>query len=489
MALALSLHFDATASRAVRGIWSALAAAGVSRDMLDLGYPPHVTLLVLDDETHAKRLQAGLGELAPLVPHELQLAEVRQFPENSVVWIECLGDLAPLHRVAADLVPPESINPHYRPGAWTPHMTLQVAGDARRALELARPAWRPTSAFPVKLEVASFPPPLALGGVDVGWASVRRSGWLPVGDGHQLYWEDAGNPDGVPALILHGGPGSGFSASARRFFDPRRYRVIGFDQRNAGRSTPSAAEADVDLSTNTTAHLVADIERLRLHFGVDRWVIHGSSWGATLGLAYAEAHPERVRAMALAGVTTTRRSEIDWLYRGLAPLFPAEWERFRAGVPAGTPEDGMIAAYHALLFDADPLVRERAARAFHDWDHASASVNAQAGRPSDRADPRYMLARGRIVTHYFRHGAWLEEGQLLQAADRLAGIPGVLVQGRLDLQGPLVTAWELARAWPGARLVVVEGAGHSTGDDGMAEAIVAALDSIVAQEKRPRSRG
>jgi proline iminopeptidase len=304
------------------------------------------------------------------------------------------------------------------------------------------------------------------------------SGWLEVGDGHALYWEEAGNPEGVPALILHGGPGSGFSPSARQFFDPARYRIICFDQRNAGRSRPSAADADVDLSTNTTAHLIADIERLRVFFGVDRWVIYGGSWGTTLGLAYAEAFPSRVRAMVFAGVTTTRRSEIDWLYRGMAPLCPEEWERFRAGVPADVPDEGLVAAYNALMFDADATVRDRAARDFHDWDNASVSVTRQAGRPSDRSDPVRMLSRGRIVTHFFRHAAWLEEGALLAGAGALRGIPGVLVQGRLDLQGPLVTAWELAKAWPDARLVIVDGAGHSTGDGGMTEAIVAALDTF-----------
>lgn len=308
-----------------------------------------------------------------------------------------------------------------------------------------------------------------------------RTGWLAVGDGHELYWEEAGNPEGLPALILHGGPGSGFSASSRRFFDPTRYRIIGFDQRNAGKSRPSAAEPDVDLSTNTTAHLVADIERLRELFGVTRWVIYGGSWGTTLGLAYAEAYPAQVRAMVFGGVTTTRRSEIDWLYRRMAPLYPAEWERFQAGVPVGTPEDGLVAAYNELMFDADPAVRDKAARDFHDWDNAAVSVTAQVGRPSDRVDPRRMLARGRIVTHFFRHAAWLEEGALLAGAGALKGIPGVLVQGRLDLQGPLVTAWELARAWPDARLVVIDGAGHSTGDGGMTEAIVAALDGFAGE--------
>lgn len=303
-------------------------------------------------------------------------------------------------------------------------------------------------------------------------------GWLDVGDGHELYWEEAGARDGVPALILHGGPGSGFSPTTRRFFDPDRYRIIGFDQRNAGRSRPSAAEPDVDLSTNTTAHLVGDIERLRAHFGVERWVIFGMSWGTTLGLAYAEQHPQRVRAMVFAGVTTTRRSEIDWLYRRMAPLLPEEWERFRAGVPTGTPDEALVGAYNDLMFDANPEVRAKAARDFHDWDNAAVSANQQRGRPSDGADPARMLSRGRIVTHYFRHAAWLEEGALLAGAGALAGIPGVLVQGRMDLQGPLLTAWELSRAWPGARLEVIDGAGHSSGDAGMTEAIVAALDGF-----------
>lgn len=306
------------------------------------------------------------------------------------------------------------------------------------------------------------------------------SGWLAVGEGNEIWWQEAGNPEGVPALILHGGPGSGFSASTRRFFDPQRYRIIGFDQRGCGRSTPHAAGEGVDFSVITTAHMVADIERLRAHFGVDRWVIYGGSWGATLGLAYAEAHPAQVAAMVLGGVTTTRRREIDWLYRGLAPLYPAEWERFVAGVPADTPEGGLVAAYNALLFDADPAVRDKAARDFHDWDNASASVTAQAGRASDGVDPARLLARSRIVTHVFRHAAWMEEGHLLANAHRLQGIPGVLVHGRLDLQGPLVTAWELARAWPEAKLVVIDGAGHSAGDAGMAEAITAALDGFAS---------
>lgn len=301
------------------------------------------------------------------------------------------------------------------------------------------------------------------------------SGPLDVGDGNRIWWEEAGAPDGVPALILHGGPGSGFSAKARRFFDPSRFRIVGFDQRGCGRSTPHASEEGVDFTVNTTAHLIGDIEALRKYLGVERWVIYGASWGTTLGLAYAETYPERVAGMVFAGVTTTRRSEIDWLYRGLAPLFPEEWARFRAGVPAGTPEDRMIAAYNDLLFHTDPAVREKAAWDFDAWDNASASVTPVA-REVPRSEINRVLGRARIVTHFFRHAAWLDEGALLKGASRLKGIPGVLVQGRLDLQGPLVTAWELARAWPDAELKVIEGAGHSSSDAGMEAAIVAALD-------------
>ncbi len=316
-----------------------------------------------------------------------------------------------------------------------------------------------------------------MAGYPVGEA--RSTGWLPVGDGHELYWEEAGNPDGVPALILHGGPGSGFSESMRRVFDPAKYRIIGFDQRGSRRSRPSAAEPGADLSTNTTWHLVEDIERLRVFFGVERWVLFGMSWGTTLGLAYAETYPDRVAAMGFAGVTMTRGEEIDWLYRGIAPLFPAEWQSFVASAPSGTPETALIAAYSDMMFAADAQVREAAARAFHDWDNASVSANPSAGLPSEGVPMERLLSRGRIVTHYFRHLGWLEPGQILRDSGRIRHIPTVLVQGRLDLQGPLNTAWELKRAFPEAELRIIEGAGHSSGDAGMTEALVEAFDHFV----------
>ena len=257
----------------------------------------------------------------------------------------------------------------------------------------------------------------------------------------------------------------------RRLFDPSAYRIVQLDQRGCGRSTPHASDPDVDLSANTTEHLLGDLERLRTHLAVERWLVFGVSWGSTLALAYAERHPARVSALVLAGVTMTRRSEIDWLYRGIAPLLPEAWERFAAGAPAGRDGD-LVEAYHALLHDPDPAVRERAARDWHDWEAASLSSEPDAEPPAAWADPAYRLARARIVTHYFRNAAWLEDGVLLRGAAALAGIPGVMVHGRLDLQAPLATAWELARAWPDGRLVVVDGAGHSARDAGMTAALL-----------------
>jgi len=306
----------------------------------------------------------------------------------------------------------------------------------------------------------------------------RSSGWLEVGDGHAVYWEEAGNPDGVPALILHGGPGSGFTATTRRFFDPDRYRIIGFDQRNAGRSRPSAAEPAVDLRGNTTWNLIGDIERLREFFGVERWVLYGASWGVTLGLAYAEAHPDRVQAAVFAGVTTTRQSEIDWLYLGMREVLPEQWAAFRAGVPIDVADDALVAGYNALMFDGDPAVREKAALDFHLLEGAMVLSEPGGRWPVQWDDAAYRLQRGRIVTHYFRHAAWLEDQQLLAGATRLAGIPAVLVQGLMDPQAPPHTAQELAAAWPGSELVLIGGEGHATSGTGMSDAIVAALDGF-----------
>ncbi|MBG0816475.1 alpha/beta fold hydrolase [Planomonospora sp. ID82291] len=325
-------------------------------------------------------------------------------------------------------------------------------------------------------------------------------GHLDTGDGHLVYWEACGNPAGKPALVVHGGPGAGCTPNQRRGFDPERYRVILFDQRNCGRSLPHAADPATDLTANTTAHLVADMERLREHLGVDRWLLYGGSWGSTLMLAYAQAHPERVSEMVVCGVTMTRRSEIDWLYRGVGRFFPEQWERFRDGASAagrgdrslnrpdglnhpGDPDDpdglfGLLAAYARLVADPDPAVRAKAAHDWTAWEDTviSLEVNGKPDAYSDRP-PADLLALVRICSHYFSNAAWLEEGVLLREAHRLAGIPGVLIHGRFDLGSPLRTAWQLARAWPEARLVVVEDSGH-TGSGTMGKAVRAALDGF-----------
>ncbi|MCM2578031.1 prolyl aminopeptidase [Streptomyces meridianus] len=288
-----------------------------------------------------------------------------------------------------------------------------------------------------------------------------ETGMLDVGDGNLVYWELCGNPDGKPAVVVHGGPGSGCRATARQWFDPDRYRVVLFDQRGCGRSTPHASDPATGLRHNTTWHLVADMERLREHLGIDRWLLYGYSWGSTLGLAYAEQHPERVSEMVISGVTTSRRSEIDWLYRGARRFFPEEWERFLAGAP-GTPRDGdVVGAYARLTGHPDPVVRARAAADWCAWEDAVLSGETKgASSPYGDRPSAARMALVRICAHYFSHGAWLEEGALLRDAGRLAGIPGVLVHGRLDVSAPLGTAWDLARAWPDARLVVVDDAGH-----------------------------
>ncbi|ATU91933.1 prolyl aminopeptidase [Phyllobacterium zundukense] len=308
------------------------------------------------------------------------------------------------------------------------------------------------------------------------------SGLLDVGDGNRMYWAVFGDPDGMPAVVLHGGPGSGHSVRSTRLFDPAAYRIIVFDQRGCGRSTPHASDPAIDLSVNTTAHLLGDLECLRQYLGVDRWLVFGVSWGCTLGLAYAMQNRDRVAALVLAGVTTTRRSEIDWLYRQLAPLFPEQWKRFRSGVPEHERDGDLVAAYYHLLKHPDPTICAKAAEDWHDWEAASISIDPNA-KPSPKwSDATYRMARARIVTHYFHHNAWLEDGILLKQASSLNGIPGVMVQGRLDLEAPLVTAWELSQVWKDGELVVVNNAGHSPSDPGMSEAIIAATDRFARHD-------
>ena len=288
-------------------------------------------------------------------------------------------------------------------------------------------------------------------------------GLLEVGGGTAVYWETCGNPRGKPALVLHGGPGSGCSAAFRRFFHPDAYLLVLFDQRNCGRSTPHAADPGTDLAGNTTASLIADIELLRERLDVDRWLVFGGSWGSTLALAYAEAQPTRVSELILFGVTTGRHAEFDWTFRGgLARFFPEPWERLRAAAPDAERGGDVVEAYHRLLNDPDPSVRRRAAEAWCLWESAIAARPPTAGLAERFRDPAYAFAFARIVTHYVRHNAWLEDGVLLRGASALADTPGILVHGRLDLQAPIANAWELRGVWPRAELVIVDDAGHGT---------------------------
>ncbi|MEM1047945.1 MAG: prolyl aminopeptidase [Pseudomonadota bacterium] len=303
-----------------------------------------------------------------------------------------------------------------------------------------------------------------------------RSGHLDVGNGYSLYFECCGAPRGKPALVLHGGPGSGVSPSHRRLFDPTAYEIILFDQRGCGRSTPSAAVDLAALNANTTHHLIADIERLRTHLGIETWLVFGGSWGTTLALAYAEAHPDRVTELVLAGVATTRRSEIDWLYGHVGFLLPEAFARFRAGAPEGEPGFGLVEAYAKRLQSPDPAIHDRAAQDWCAWELAVIEAEAEAEPATRWRDPDFRRCFARIVTHYFAHDAWFDDNALIDNVGRLTDIPGVLIHSRLDLATPLATAWTLAQVWPASELVLLEGGLHSASETRMADAIVAATD-------------
>ncbi len=308
-------------------------------------------------------------------------------------------------------------------------------------------------------------------------------GMLDVGDGNRLYWETCGNPRGKPAVVLHGGPGSGCSPWHRRLFDPSAYRVVLFDQRNCGRSTPHASAPDTDLASNNTANLIADIERLRRHLGIERWLVFGGSWGSTLALAYAESWPNRVTEIILFGVTTGRRMEFDWLFRGgVAVLFPENWDRLRAGLPAADRAGDIVEAYSRLLNDPDPAIRQQAALAWCTWESATPAWPPAHGLSPRFRDPAYAMAFARIVTHYVRHNAWLEDGSLLRDAGAIAGISGIMVNGRFDLQAPIGWAWDLKRAWPGARLVIVDDAGHDASNAGITRELIHATIQFASRQ-------
>jgi proline iminopeptidase len=302
------------------------------------------------------------------------------------------------------------------------------------------------------------------------------SGLLGVGDGHRVYWETAGSPTGTPALWLHGGPGSGASPGSRRLFDPTAYRAVLFDQRGCGRSLPLADHSDVDLTTNTTAHLVHDIERLRTHLGIDRWIVAGGSWGVTLALAYAQAHPERVIAMVLGAVTSGTRRETDWITREMRRVFPREWDAFAAFVPEPDRHGDLCAAYARLLADPDPHLTDLAAEHWCAWEDTHVSLTPDSEPDLSLRDRAFQQVFARLVTHYWSNGCFLADGQIAANLHRIKDTPAVLIHGRCDVSGPLDTAWDLHRAWPASRLIVLEDTGHR--GDTMTAATVEALDEF-----------
>lgn len=307
-------------------------------------------------------------------------------------------------------------------------------------------------------------------------------GLLAVGDGHEVYWEECGNPAGRPVVFVHGGPGGGCGPDQRRYFDPEKYRIVLFDQRGCGRSLPHASDPAADLSTNTTWHLVADMEALREQLAIDTWQVFGGSWGSTLSLAYAQTHPTRVTELVLRGIFTLRKTEIDWFYQdGASHLFPDVWEEYLAQIPAAERND-LVAAYHRRLFDADASVHVPAAVAWTVWEHSTVRlIPDAAGIAEARANEAAAVAFARIENHYFTNGGFMEDGQLIRdAAEKLAGIPGVIVQGRYDVCTPARTAWDLHRAWPEARFEMIPNAGHSSDEPGIIDALIRATDRFAA---------
>ena len=302
-----------------------------------------------------------------------------------------------------------------------------------------------------------------------------RSGRLDVGDGHELYWELCGNPEGQPVVFLHGGPGAGCSTDHRRQFDPERYNILLFDQRGSGRSTPHAG-----LEANTTWHLVDDIERLRAMLGVDTWLVYGGSWGSTLALAYAQAHPGRAAGLILRGIFLMQQPELDWLYQdGASRIFPDKWDAFLEPIPEAERHD-MAAAYHRRLTDPDPDVRMRAAKAWSGWEAETVTLLPNEKVVATHTSDDFAIAIARIENHYMVNRGWLEDGQLLRDAPRLRDIPGVIVQGRYDCCTPPAAAWALHKAWPEAVLHIVPDGGHMYDEPGVLDGLVRATDAFAA---------
>jgi proline iminopeptidase len=299
-----------------------------------------------------------------------------------------------------------------------------------------------------------------------------RTGFLKVSDRHTIYFEESGNPNGKPAVFFHGGPGGGSDPKQRTFFNPREYRIVLFDQRGCGKSTPYAC-----LDENTTWDLVADAEKLREHLGIDRWLVFGGSWGSTLALAYAQSHPNRVTEMVLRGIFLLRKQDIDWFYqRGASAIYPDAWEPYEAAIPPEERKD-YLDAYYRRLTSPDKATQLAAARAWSVWEGSTSKLYPDEKMASDYGTDAFALAFARIECHYFRHGGFFEvDGQLLRDVGKIRHIPAVIVQGRYDVVCPMEGAWALHRAWPEADLFVVPDAGHSAFEPGISRALVAATD-------------
>lgn len=300
----------------------------------------------------------------------------------------------------------------------------------------------------------------------------RRGGFLDVGSGHRLYWEESGRADGVPVVFLHGGPGAGASPVHRQFFDPSHYRIVIFDQRGAGRSTPLGG-----LEANTTPDLVEDIERLRIHLGVERWIVFGGSWGSTLALAYAEHHPERCLALVLRGIFLGRPHEVDWFLHGIRNIFPEPWREFAHFIPEAERGD-LLGAYHRRLVDPDPTVHLPAARRWSVYEGSCSTLAPNPALVADFASDRVALGLARIEAHYFVNRLFLPDGFLLANVGRIRHLPAVIVQGRYDAVCPAVSADDLHRAWPEAEYHVVSDAGHSAFEPGIRSRLVAAMEGF-----------
>lgn len=302
-----------------------------------------------------------------------------------------------------------------------------------------------------------------------------ESGMLDVGDGHSVYWERCGTKGAKPVVFLHGGPGSGVSPGQRRQFDPARYDILLFDQRGCGRSTPFAS-----LDNNTTWDLVDDIEKLRDMCGHDRWMVFGGSWGSTLSLAYAQSHPDRVTELVLRGIFLFRQSEVNWLYKyGASELYPEEWEKFVGFIPEAERGD-LVEAYRKRLTGTDEAVQLEAAKRWSMWEGVTVTLLPDEAMLADFTEDKHAIAIARIENHYMKYKGWLDEGQLLANADRLKGIPGVIVQGRHDCCTPPAAAWDLKKAWPAVDLQIVPDGGHLYTEPGITDGLVRATDRFAS---------